>query len=197
MNYLDQINKINEEYSLIRYKFSDNEYKHFESKDFKEGKLRGFFTPAYHKRKILIKNASILYGYIFRTNDTVDIDSKFIETRSIHSPMYKYRENPCLYVKTLQNLTNFLNSSKSLFYKKYKNALNSKFFECHFLKIPEDMVNGDEIYISYSIVRRKLNKDVHVGINYFFINKLISKEIMVVPDDIMNLMETKHNEKTV
>lgn len=182
---LDLLNELNAKYEKIKFSFSKQQIKHYVAKDFAVGMFNKIFYPSYYKREKLVKFGAIQYVFTFRITDFTFETSELIPTWILYSPNLEFRKDPKLYFDIAKRINSFINGELNYKNKKLLSSLLSDENNYQYYQLPKEIVGNCTVFYSLVYKNMHTNYFLDIGINFAFVNRNISKEIIYVPEDIM------------
>lgn len=184
MDYKNILSSINESWLSKRVLLSKDEIRHMSDKDSFRGKIHGFLTRAYYKRKDLIVTGEIVYCLAFKSWSN-DLSDNAIRYRSwvIFSTSTTLRSNPSLLKKISENILTLMheeNSDKA--YSKLIRTLNEPLSDASYLELPKELCEGELAYLSIIYVEKNLNPNFSLGLNLLLVSPSVSQEVLYLPE---------------
>lgn len=182
MDYQFLLNEQRSAFKELSKNFLKEDFNFLTNKQGFNQKRIGVFTRNYYKRKKLVQLGTLTYGYVLRIRDNGS-QTNPISTWVLFSPSNEYEKNPAKYEKTLQNIDKILNSPNiNKKYKRLKIMLTESLAEPVYFPVPDELSDGDVVYISHVYYWRTKNPNMRPGLMPIFISQNISKEILYLPE---------------
>lgn len=176
------LENLRERFAESRQSFKKEDVAYIGGKDTFNGKMLGFLTAEYYRRERLIREGSLIYGYVFRTWTNEVTFTKPFPTWILFSPSKEFVSKPGLYIEILKALQAIQLPKRGLpELRKLHKMLNAELSEPKYYLIPEPYAKGHLVYLSMTYLRPRLNNNLCLGINPFIIAPAISKEILYLP----------------
>lgn len=176
------LEKLRKKFAESSLSFKKEDVAFIAGKDNFNGKLLGFLTVEYYRRERLIREGSLVYGYVFRTWTNEVTFTKPFPTWILFSPSKEFVSKPGLYIEILKALQAIqLPKRGSPELRKLHTMLNAELSEPKYFLIPEPYAQGHLVYLSMAYLRPHHNYNLRLGINPFIIAPAISKEILFLP----------------
>lgn len=149
-------------------------------KDGFKNAIKGFLTADYYKRGKLIEEGQLVLGYIFKTWSSSDVG--YCPHWVLFSPSPKVNENPQLLKDVAKSLSGCTEVKGDKTSKALHKLLTQPLSEAKYFELPENITNGNLIYLSIVYLRPEWRNNIRLGLNPFIANQGISKEILYLPD---------------
>jgi len=149
-------------------------------KDTLRRKLQGFLTHDYHQRSKVVLEGEVVEGLVFK-----EWSEKENETLCwvLFSPSKTINEDPNILLDVGAKLVEFSKQKKvQKSEKQLQKALQNKLFDASFMELTPSLVDDKLIYLSKLEKPSQLVYQEGPGFYFFFINPSKSKEILFVPD---------------
>lgn len=181
MNSDEIIKKQQEHFKKISTNFSKTDVNYITSKSNFREKILELFTVRRTQRKKLMLLGTISYGLVFRK---YEIDDKYpMSTWVLFSPMSKINENPAILQQTYDKVCEIINNKKcGKKYRKLKVMMTENYTEPRYFMVPPEICGDNLIYLSHVYLWKAKIPSFKLGLNLFFIDKSVSKDIMYVPE---------------
>jgi hypothetical protein len=179
------LDDLNDHFQQMALSFSKEDWTYLAGKDTPRGRMLGFLTPEYYKREKLWETGIIVWGFAFKTfmDNAVTAGDRVYPSWVLFSPVQAFCDDPTLYYAVQEKLLKALEGKpKGKAQKQLKIALEGELSEPQYMEIPVEYTEGKLVYLSMVYVRPTHFPDFHLGFVPLIINKLITAEVMYVPD---------------
>ena len=159
-------------------------------KDDLKGKMLGFLTSNYYKRKKLILQGELIYILTYKTWTNNYSEKSFFPTWNLFSFEPFFQNDSNNYYKVLEKLEKQRdNPNKSKRMKEIFRLLDEVIYEPEYRLLPPEEFDGHFLYISSIYTKSKYVDNLTTGINLAIANKAISKEILFIPDKFKEIIK--------
>ena len=126
-----------------------------------------------------------MYVYTFKINNFDPIYGNYTDTWVLYSPDIDFRKDPNLYKEISAKLNDFLDDKLPYKNKKLRSAIASIENSYMYQPLPKEISDKYEVYYNNVLCDNRLCKNIELGLNLAFSNKSLSKEMIYVPDEII------------
>lgn len=189
MDYLKEISLNRDFYKEKQKSLSKEEIAFISSRDTLRGKLLGFLTKDYWKKKELILKGDLLYGYAFKSFEPEPNSSeRRFPVWVLFSPSREFNEQPLLLKEVAETIINTLEKDvKSKEEKRFLHLVHEPYGDASYLGVPSIFTNGKLIYMSIVYFHQNTLSDFHLGLNFLIAEASISKEVILLPGRYFDL----------
>jgi hypothetical protein len=184
-DYLLYINSLNLHYAVLRKTFTKEDILRYISRTTLKDRMINFMSRSHYKRKELFIYGAIMYVYTFKINNFDPIYGNYTDTWVLYSPDIDFRKDPNLYKEISAKLNDFLDDKLPYKNKKLRSAIASIENSYMYQPLPKEISDKYEVYYNNVLCDNRLCKNIELGLNLAFSNKSLSKEMIYVPDEII------------
>jgi hypothetical protein len=190
VNYLEQLDLLNEKFIRRRVSFSKSEYQFILNRESFKDRLKGFLTMRYHRRKKLIKSGNVGFCYTFSLSISKYYNHEFRPSFVLFTPKKTLMCNEKFYLDVLANLYDFQKKkAKTLKESHLQAVLSEKDAEPRYFELPKKITKNELVYLQYVEVNTKHTHNLKFGMNPIIFNKNISDEVIYLPDFLKDIKE--------
>lgn len=151
MNEYEVLQGVRELWSEESLRLDKTERKFVEGKYSSKTKMLGMFTSAYRKRKRLVDQGQVIYGFVFKMYCRSDSDAEYYPVWVLLSPHRRYQENPKAYEELIPALEKRYAEKKKFRREKVECALHERFADASSLLVDETLTGASPFICRSSI----------------------------------------------
>lgn len=187
MDYMKALEDTRAFYYEKRTKLTKDEMSYLLGRDRLKGKLLGFMEGRYYKRRKLLLEGEVIYGYVFQEYDPAK-NAPYKAIWVLHSPSLEYQENPKALFEVARSIEEAQIDKKVgkillNFMKKVKEELSEGFY----IEVPSRFTGGDLVYLSIPYLKKDRFEGMRLGPNFFVAAPMISKDLWPLPASYLPL----------
>lgn len=163
-----------------RLSFGKEEISFALDRDTFRGRLIGFLTPEYRKRKKLLMEGEVVLGYAFK-EFLPRPDSAYARLYVLYSPESIFEQKPALYAENANLIETYRFPKKPAKAERgFKTALIEPYADAMGLEVPTDIVPGRLLQLFIIDYRKERYPETRLGYNFFIHSPAISRELMML-----------------
>ncbi len=180
MEITKALKEVYQAYEGKKVALSKEEIAYALGRDSVRGKLIGFLTRDYYKRKKLLLEGHAVLGYAFKAYSQNE-KAAYSRLWILYSPVAEFSAKPGLYGEIAAKLSDLETDKKAD--KKtrlFLTALKEPYADAKAMEVPTEYTDGKLVYLYIIDYEKVRYPEMRLGYNFFVSEPLISKELLIM-----------------